>query len=108
MLKAMFAILILSSVAGAQLSSDGSFSVHHFKDASYSLRPMQMRLAENIYHNVCTIVQHDVHCGARELHPHFTVVILQKATRSSLGANRERDQNEEVGPTHICARSRRS
>jgi uncharacterized protein YpbB len=73
--QAMFVILVLSSATLAQSSSDGSFSVHDFKNASYPLRPAQMRQAERIYHSVCAIVQHDFHSGASELHPHFTVVI---------------------------------
>jgi hypothetical protein len=74
MLKVMFVLLVLSSVGLAQSSSDGSFSVHHFKNASYSLTPAQMREAESIYHSACAVVQHDFHSGS-ELHPHLTVVI---------------------------------
>ena len=75
MLKAMFVIIVLSSVGVAQSSSDGSFSVHPFENGDYSLRPAQIREAENIYHSVCAIIQREFHSGAREVHPHFTVVI---------------------------------
>jgi len=74
MLKAMLILLSLCSVGLAQSSADGSFSVHHLKNASYSLPPAQMQEAERIYHNVCTIVKHDFRSSI-ELHPYFTVVI---------------------------------
>jgi hypothetical protein len=77
--KAMFVLLVLSSVGLAQSSSDGSFSVHHFKNANYSLKPAQMREAENIYRNVCATVELDFHRTGSELHPRFTVVIGAEA-----------------------------
>jgi hypothetical protein len=79
MFKAMFALLVLCSVGLAQSSSDESFSVHHFKKANYSLKPAQMREAENIYRNVCATVERDFHRAGTELHPRFTVVIGAEA-----------------------------
>jgi hypothetical protein len=75
MLKGMFVLLVLSSTGLAQSSSDGSFSVRHLKNASYSLKPAQMREAERIYRSACAVVQHDFHNGSSELHPRFTVII---------------------------------
>ena len=86
MLKVMFVLFILSSVGLAQTSSDGSFSVHHVKDASYSFRPTQMREAESIYHSACAAVQREFHSGASEVRPHFTVVI--GAERNELHSKR--------------------
>jgi hypothetical protein len=68
-------VLFVSCAGLAQSSSDGSFSVRHFKNANYSLPPAQMSEAESIYRNVCTLVQREFRRGAVELHPHFTVVI---------------------------------
>lgn len=68
-------MLFVSCAGLAQSSSDGSFSVRHFKNANYSFPPAQMREAESIYRNVCTLVQREFRRGAVELHPHFTVII---------------------------------
>jgi hypothetical protein len=75
MLIGMFIFLVLSSVGLAQSSSDGSFSVRHLKNASYFLKPAQMREAESIYRTACAVVRREFHGGPSELHPHFTVVI---------------------------------
>jgi len=75
MVKIIFTLLVLASAGLAQSSSDGSFSVHHSKHASFSLNPAQMREAESLYQSACAVVQHDFHSAAGELHPHFTVVI---------------------------------
>jgi len=75
MLKVMFTLLILASVGLAQSSTDGSFSVHHAKQAKFSIGPTQMREAENLYKSACAVVLHDFHNSVGELHPHFTVVI---------------------------------
>jgi hypothetical protein len=75
MLKGMFVLLVLSSVGLAQSSSDGSFSVRHLKNASYSLKPAQMREAESIYRSACAVVQREFHGGSSEFHPHIMVVI---------------------------------
>ena len=79
MFKAMFVLLVLSSAGSAQSSSDGSFSVHHFTNANYSLKPAQMREAENIYHSACATVELDFHRAGSELHPRFTVVVGAEA-----------------------------
>jgi hypothetical protein len=78
MLKVAFALLFLSSAVLAQSSSDGSFTVRHFKDANFSLKPSQMREAQSIYHSVCEVVQREFHTGRTDVHPHFTVVIGTK------------------------------
>lgn len=75
MFRVIAVFLFLSSVAVAQTSSDGSFSVRHSKDANFTLSPAQIHEAESIYHSACAVVQHDFHVGAGELHPHFTVVV---------------------------------
>jgi hypothetical protein len=75
MWKATFMLLVLASVALAQSSSDGSFSVHHSKRADFSLSPTQMREAEGLYQSACATVQNEFHDDAGKLHPHFTVVI---------------------------------
>jgi hypothetical protein len=76
MLKMVFTLLFLASVGLAQSSSDGSFTVHHAKHASFSLTPEQMREAESVYQSACVVVQNDFHSSAGEFHlPHFTVVI---------------------------------
>jgi hypothetical protein len=79
MLKLGFALLLLSSVALAQSSSDGSFTVRHFKDADFSLKPSEMQEAESIYRSVCEVVQREYHPSSVGVHPHFTVVIGTKA-----------------------------
>lgn len=75
MLRAMFVLLAVSSIGLAQTSSDGSFSVRHFKKANFSLSQDDMRQAESIYRSACAVVQSDFRGGIGELHPHFTVVI---------------------------------
>jgi|SRR5271169_959177 len=75
MLKVMFTLLILASAGLAQSSSDGSFSVHHSRQATFSLSPAQMREAESLYRSACAVVQHDFRRGAGQLSPHFTVVV---------------------------------
>ena len=78
MLKVKFALLLLSSVALAQSSADGSFTARHFKDAEFPLKPSQMREAESIYRSVCEVVQREYHPSSVEVHPHFTVIIGTK------------------------------
>ena len=75
MVKTIFTLLILVSAGLAQTAVDGSFSVRHATDASYSLSPAQMREAERLYQSACAVVQREFHNGAVELRPHFTVVI---------------------------------
>ena len=75
MLKIVFTLLVLTSAGLAQSSSDGSFSVRHSKHGNFSLSAVQMREAESLYQNACAVVQHDFPGVARELHPHFAVVI---------------------------------
>lgn len=75
MSKLLFVAFILASVALAQSSSDGSFSVRNAKQASYSLNPTQMREAESLYQSACATVQHEFHSSEGELRPHFTLVI---------------------------------
>ena len=86
MLKLAFLLIAFSSLGLAQSSTDGSFSVHHLKNASYSLRPAQMREAESLYHSSCEVVQHEFHSGAGESCPHFTVVL--GAERNELHSRR--------------------
>ncbi|HEY6370277.1 MAG TPA: hypothetical protein VIX37_06840, partial [Candidatus Sulfotelmatobacter sp.] len=75
MWKTLLISFALSLPGLAQTSSDGSFSVHHLKRANFSLKPEQMRDAENIYRNACVVVQRDFLSAACELHLRFTVVI---------------------------------
>src|ERR1039458_2714241 len=75
MLKLMVTLLIVVSVATAQSSSDGSFSVHHSKHANFSLSRTQMREAESLYQSACVVVQQDFRVGTDVVHPHLTVVI---------------------------------
>lgn len=74
MLRVVFTLLVLVSAGLAQTSSDGSFSVRHVTDTSYSLSPSQMREPERLYQSACTVVQHEYQSDV-ELRPHFTVVI---------------------------------
>src|SRR5271169_6278974 len=75
MLKVFFTFVVLVSAALAQSSSDGSFSVQHAKNTNFSLKPAQMREAENLYKSACVIALHDLRGGVGELHPHFRVII---------------------------------
>jgi hypothetical protein len=74
MLRVIFTLLLLASAGLAQSSSDGTFSVHHSKQANFSLSQPQMHEAESLYQSACAAVQHDFH-SADQLHPHFIVVI---------------------------------
>jgi len=47
----------------------------HSKRASFFLSSAQMREAESLYRSACTVVQHNFPDRARELRPHFRVVI---------------------------------
>ena len=75
MSRVMFTLLVLVSAGLAQTAADGSFSVRHATDASYSLNPAQMRQAERLYQSACAVVRREFHSGSVELRPHFTVVI---------------------------------
>jgi hypothetical protein len=75
MLKVMLTLLILASIGLAQSSPDRSFSVHHSKQANFSLSAAQMRKAESLYKSACAVVLHDFHNNIGELHPRFTVLI---------------------------------
>jgi hypothetical protein len=75
MLRLMFTLLVVASTSLAQSSSDGWFSVEHCKRASFSFSSAQMTEAESLYGSACAVVQRNFQSGARELHPHFTVVI---------------------------------
>ncbi len=74
MLRVMLAVFVLVSAGLAQSSSDGSFSVHHSKDAKFTLSKSQMHDAESLYQSACAAVRQNFH-STTELHPHFTVVI---------------------------------
>jgi hypothetical protein len=91
MLRAMCVLVFLSGVGLAQSSPDGSFSVHNFRNASYSLKPAQIREAEKIYNNVRALVQREFHRGTC-VHPHFTVVI--GAEDNEVHSRRTRDGGE--------------
>ncbi len=75
MLRAMFVVLLLSTIGLAQASSDRTFSVRHAKNTNFSLSPAQIREAESIYRNACVAVQHAFHMDAAALHPRLTVVV---------------------------------
>jgi hypothetical protein len=49
--------------------------VRHFKKANFSLSREQMRNAESIYRNACSVVQRDFLSSTSDVHMHFTVVI---------------------------------
>jgi hypothetical protein len=74
MLKALCTVLVLTSAALAQSSSDGSFAVHHIAHANFVLTPAQLREAESIYQNACAVVQHDFHSSDLK-HPHVDVIV---------------------------------
>jgi hypothetical protein len=74
MWKIALVLLVLASMALAQSSSDGSFSVRHAKNENFSLSKAEMQKAESLYQNACTAVQREFH-SAEELRPHFTVVV---------------------------------
>jgi hypothetical protein len=74
MLKLLFSFLILAATGMAQSSSDGSFSVRHSKQTTFSLSKAQMHDAESLYQSACAEVQHEFH-SSTELHPRFTVII---------------------------------
>src|SRR3954471_17332275 len=74
MLKLIVALLVLTSTLVAQSSSDGSFSVRDTSHANAVLTPAQLREAESIYQNACTIVQHDFHSSDLK-HPHLDVIV---------------------------------
>lgn len=73
MLKTIFVLLALPLVALAQASSDRSFSVHHTKNANFSLSTAQMHEAERLYKSACMVVQREFQTA--ELRPHFRVII---------------------------------
>jgi hypothetical protein len=75
MFRLIFTLFVVASTSLAQSASDGSFSVQHSKRASFFLSSAQMREAESLYRSACTVVQHNFPNRARELRPHFTVVI---------------------------------
>jgi hypothetical protein len=75
MVKVMFVLLALASAGLAQSSSDGSFSVQHFKNANVTFSAAQMREAERLYQSACSIMHYDIPIGGSELHPQFTVII---------------------------------
>ena len=75
MLKIMFTLLVLASAGLAQSSRTGWFSVHHAKQANFSMSPAQMREAESVYQSACAAVQHDFRGGSGELHPQIDVTI---------------------------------
>jgi hypothetical protein len=73
MLKIMFTFLVLASAGLAQSSRTEWFSVHHSKQANFSMSPAQMREAESVYQSACAVVQHDFRGGSGELHPQIEV-----------------------------------
>jgi nitrate reductase alpha subunit len=75
MLKIIITLLVLAPMGLAQSSSDGSFSVHHYKDAKFSFSPAQMREAESLYQSACAVVLHDFPSGSHEVHPRIDVII---------------------------------
>ena len=78
MLKAVLPLLLLVSLCGAQSSADGSFSVRHVKNASFSLTPAQMREAERLYQSACAVIIRDFQSNfssRSEIHPRFTVIV---------------------------------
>ena len=93
MSKMLFMLLAFSIPALAQTSSDGSFSVRHFKKANFSLNREQMHTAESIYRNACAVVRRDFLSGADEVHIHFTVVI--GAARNEV-LSRRATQDDEI------------
>jgi hypothetical protein len=104
MVKVMFVLLALASASRAQSSSDGSFSVQHFKNANITFSAAQMREAERLYQSACSVVHHDIPIGAGGLHPQFTVII--GAERDEVhGADRKAirtaDGNEAHGKAEI-------
>jgi hypothetical protein len=74
MVKVFVALLVVTSVAFAQSSSDGSFSVHDIAHSNAVLTPAQLREAESIYQNACAVVQHDFHSGDLK-HSHVDVIV---------------------------------
>jgi hypothetical protein len=60
MVKVFVALLVVTSVAFAQSSSDGSFSVHDIAHSNAVLTPAQLREAESIYQNACAVVHSHV------------------------------------------------
>ena len=74
MWKIALVLLVLASMALAQSSSDGSFSVRHAKNENFSLSKTEMQKAESLYQNACAAVQHEFH-STEELRPHFTVIV---------------------------------
>jgi len=78
MLKAVLPLLLLASFCGAQSSSDGSFSVRHVKNASFSLTAAQMREAEKLYQSACAVITRDFQSNfssGSEIHPRFAVIV---------------------------------
>jgi hypothetical protein len=74
MLKAIAALLFLAPACVGQSSANGFFVVRNINQSDGLLTPAQMREAQRLYLNACTVVRNDFHSNG-ESRPRFTVLV---------------------------------